>query len=154
VYVGLLKATGSSDDNQQPPWITSEFGDVFTEGLPSGLPPSPAVDHEIPLLPNLAPPFCSVFRLSQAELDVLKETLDNLLEEGKINLSTSLYGAPMLFVKKKDRSLRMCIDYRALNSQTIKNPYALPRVSMSSLTDFTTPRFSAKSTSQAAITRL
>jgi hypothetical protein len=82
-----------------------QFGDVFTEGLPSGLPPSRAVDHEIPLLPNLAPPFRGIFRLSQAELDVLKETLDNLLEEGKINPSTSPYGAPVLFVKKKDGSL-------------------------------------------------
>jgi Aspartyl protease len=105
IYVGLLKPTGSSDDSQQPPWIASEFRDVFTEGLPSGLPPSRAVDHEIPLLPNLAPPFRGIFRLSQAELDVLKETLDNLLEEGKINPSTSPYGAPVLFVKKKDGSL-------------------------------------------------
>jgi hypothetical protein len=128
IYVGPFKSTGLSDDSQQPPWIGSEFGDVFTEGLPSGLPPLRAVDHEIPLLPNLAPPFRSIFRLSQAEFDVLKETLDNLLEEGKFSPSTSPYGAPMLFVKKKDGSLRMCIDYRALNSQTIKNHYALPRI--------------------------
>jgi hypothetical protein len=80
------------------------------------------------LEPNLAPPFRSIFRLWQGELKVLKETLNQLLEEGKISASTSPYGAPVLFVKKKEGSLRMCIDYRALNSQTIKNRYALPQI--------------------------
>ena len=54
--------------------------------------------------------------------------MDQLLKDGKINPSTSPYGAPVLFVKKKDGTLRMCIDYRALNSQTIQNHYALPRI--------------------------
>jgi hypothetical protein len=58
----------------------------------------------------------------------LKDTIDKLLKEGKISPSTSPYGAPVLFVKKKGGDLRMCIDYRALNSQTIKNRYALPRI--------------------------
>jgi hypothetical protein len=62
------------------------------------------------------------------ELNELKKQLDQLLIEGKISPSTSPYGAPVLFVKKKDGSLRMCIDYRALNSQTVKNRYALPRI--------------------------
>ena len=62
------------------------------------------------------------------ELNQLKKQLDQLLIEGKISPSTSPYGAPVLFVKKKDGSLRMCIDYRALNSQTVKNRYALPRI--------------------------
>ena len=62
------------------------------------------------------------------ELQELRKQLDDLLRDGKISLSTSPYGAPVLFVKKKDSSLRMCIDYRALNSQTVKNRYALPRI--------------------------
>jgi Reverse transcriptase (RNA-dependent DNA polymerase)/RNase H-like domain found in reverse transcriptase/Integrase zinc binding domain/Aspartyl protease len=131
IYVGLLKPTTDNDDSSDdnpPAWITKEYSNVFTEGLPAELPPSRAVDHEIPILPDLAPPFRAIFRLSQSELDILKETIDKLLKEGKINPSTSPYGAPVLFVKKKDGSLRMCIDYRALNSQTVKNCYALPRV--------------------------
>jgi hypothetical protein len=62
------------------------------------------------------------------ELRELKKQLDQLLAEGKISPSTSLYSAPVLFVKKKDGILRICIDYRALNSQTVKNRYALPRI--------------------------
>src|SRR5438045_9655796 len=62
------------------------------------------------------------------ELQELRKQLDDLLRDGKISPSTSPYGAPVLFVKKKDGSLRMCIDFRALNSQTIKNRYALPRI--------------------------
>src|SRR5437762_13817088 len=72
--------------------------------------------------------FKGIFRLSQFELQELKKQLDQLLKDGKINPSTSPYGAPVLFVKKKDGTLRMCIDYRALNSQTIQNRYALPRI--------------------------
>src|SRR5436189_2545616 len=76
----------------------------------------------------MPPPFKGIFRLSQFELQELKKQLDQLLKDGKINPSTSPYGAPVLFVKKKDGTLRMCIDYRALNSQTIQNRYALPRI--------------------------
>ena len=62
------------------------------------------------------------------ELQELRKQLDMLLRDGKISPSTSPYGAPVLFAKKKDGGLRMCIDYRALNSQTVKNRYALPRI--------------------------
>ena len=109
-------------------WIHKEFGDIFLDGLPPGNPPSRKVEHEIPLYPNLPPPFKGIFRLSQAELQELRTQLQQLLKDGKISPSTSPYGAPVLFVKKKDGSLRMCIDYRALNSQTVKNRYALPRI--------------------------
>ena len=80
------------------------------------MPPTRAVDHRIPLLPDMPPPFKGIFRLSQMELNELKKQLDQLLAEGKISPSTSPYGASVLFVKKKDGSLRMCIDYGALNS--------------------------------------
>jgi hypothetical protein len=76
----------------------------------------------------MPPPFKGIFRLSQMELRELKKQLDQLLIEGKISPSTSLYSALVLFVKKKDRILRIYIDYRALNSQTVKNRYALPRI--------------------------
>ena len=110
-------------------WIIKEFSDVFTNGLPPGPPPPRNIEHSIPLISNELPaPFKSIFRLSQAELAELRTQLEWLLENGKISPSTSPYGAPVLFAKKKDGGLRMCIDYRALNSQTIKNRYAIPRI--------------------------
>ena len=66
--------------------------------------------------------------MSPKELDELKKQLDDLLAKGLIQPSKSPYGAPVLFVKKKDGSMRMCVDYRALNKQTIKNKYPLPRI--------------------------
>jgi hypothetical protein len=112
-----------------PSWIRREYSDIFLEGLPPGMPPPRNVDHQIPLKdPNSAPPFKGIFRLSQLELQELRRQLDVLLKDGKITPSTSPYGAPVLFVRKKGGELRMCIDYRALNSQTIKNRYALPRI--------------------------
>jgi hypothetical protein len=92
------------------------------------MPPERKVVHDIPLYPDSPPQFRGIFRLSQMELQELRKQLDELLRDGKISPSTSPYGAPVLFVKKKDGSLRMCIDYRALNSQTVKNRYALPRI--------------------------
>ena len=69
-----------------------------------------SVDHQIPLKPDMPPPFKGIFRLSQLELQELKRQLDQLLKDDKISPSTSPYGAPVLFVKKKDGKLRMCID--------------------------------------------
>ena len=66
--------------------------------------------------------------MSPLELDALRKQLDELLEKGYVRPSTSPFGAPVLLVKKKDGSLRMCIDYRALNALTIKNKYPLPRI--------------------------
>jgi hypothetical protein len=108
--------------------ILKDYADIFLEGLPPGNPPPRKVHHEIPLYPNLPPPFKGIFRLSQAELQELRTQLQQIPKDCKISPSTSPYGAPVLLVKKKDGSLRMCIDYRALNSQTIKNRYALPRI--------------------------
>ena len=68
------------------------------------------------------------FRLAPAELKGLKEQLQELLDKGFIRPSTSPWGAPVLFVKKKDGTLRLCIDYRELNKVTVKNKYPLPRI--------------------------
>ena len=87
-----------------------------------------SMNHEIPLKPNMPPPFKGIFRLSQLELRELKRQLNQLLKDDKIRPSTSPYGASVLFAKKKNDKLRICIDYRALNSQTIQNRYALPRI--------------------------
>jgi hypothetical protein len=130
LYFATVKTEGTESSNiMTPDWIKGEYSDVFLDGLPPGMPPERKVAHEIPLYPDSPPQFRGIFRLSsQLELQELRKQLSELLKDGKISPSTSPYGAPVLFVKKKDGSLRMCIDYRALNSQTVKNRYALPHI--------------------------
>jgi len=128
VKIGSKDGLQGKEENIVPSWIQEEFGSIFMEDLPAEMPPKRSVDHQIPLEADLPPPFRGIFRLSQLELQELKKQLDELLKSGKISPSTSPYGAPVLFVKKKDGQLRMCIDYRALNAQTIRNRYALPRI--------------------------
>ena len=108
--------------------LVKEFSDVFPDDLPKGLPPKGAVDYKIELEPGQIPPCRPTYRMSQPEMDELKKQLAELMEKGFITESKSPYGAPVLFVKKKDGTLRMCIDYRALNKITIKNKRPLPRI--------------------------
>ncbi len=84
--------------------------------------------HTIPLEPGHKPPVRPIYRLSPLEFEELKKQIRELLALGFIEPSTSPFGAPVLFVQKKDGSLRMCIDYRALNKITVKNKYPLPRI--------------------------
>ena len=104
------------------------YRDVFPEALPEGLPPSREVDHRIELVPGSSPPSRPTIRLSASELVELKKQLAELDAAGFIRPSKSPFGAPILFVKKKDGTMRMCVDYRALNRITVKNRYPLPRV--------------------------
>lgn len=119
---------------EQPPMdprakaLLAEFADVFPKELPKELPPSRAVGFEIELEPGHTPPSRPTYRLTSEELAELKSTLDDLLGKGFIQPSVSPYGAPILFVKKKDGSRRMVIDYRGLNQITVKNKYPLPRI--------------------------
>ncbi|XP_022157022.1 uncharacterized protein LOC111023849 [Momordica charantia] len=92
-----------------------------------GLPPSREVDFCIELLPGTAPISKAPYRIAPAELKKLKLQLEELLDKGFIRPSVSPWGAPVLFVKKKDGSMRLCIDYRELNKVTVKNKYPLPR---------------------------
>ncbi|XP_070054227.1 uncharacterized protein [Nicotiana tomentosiformis] len=91
--------------------VVNEFLDVFPNEL-SGLPPEQEIEFAIDLLPDNHPISIPPYSMTPAELKELKEQLKDLLEKGFIRLSTSPYGAPVLFVRKKDGSLRMCIDYR------------------------------------------
>jgi len=104
------------------------YRDVFPDALPDGLPPSREVDHRIELVPGSSPQSRPTIRLSATELVELKKQLVELEAAGFIRPSKSPFGAPILFVKKKDGTMRMCIDYRALNRITVKNSYPLPRV--------------------------
>jgi hypothetical protein len=106
----------------------SAYRDVFPAALPDGLPPSRGVDHRIELIPGSSPQSRPTIRLSATELAELKKQLTEFEAAGFIRPSKSPFGAPILFVKKKDGTMRMCVDYRALNRITVKNSYPLPRV--------------------------
>ena len=108
--------------------IIQEFRDVLVDELPPGLPPERDVPHTIPLEPGKVPPCRPMYRLSPVEFAEMERQVKDLLARGYIQPSTSPFGAPILFVQKKDGSLRMVIDYRALNLQTIRNRYPMPRV--------------------------
>jgi hypothetical protein len=115
-------------DNPAMQELLSRYQDVFPDDLPKDLPPSRNVDHHIDVLPGSLPPSRPTYQLSLAEMDELRRQLDDLLDRGFIRPSKSPYGAPVLFVRKKEGDMRMCVDYRALNKQTIKNTYPLPRI--------------------------
>ncbi|GKA69642.1 putative reverse transcriptase domain-containing protein [Tanacetum coccineum] len=107
--------------------IVRDFPDVFPEDLP-GLPPTRQVEFQIDLIPGAAPVARAPYRLAPSEMKELSEQLKELSDKGFIRPSSSPWGAPVLFVKKKDGSFRMCIDYRELNKLTVKNRYPLPRI--------------------------
>ncbi|GJT89732.1 putative nucleotidyltransferase, ribonuclease H [Tanacetum coccineum] len=107
--------------------IAQDFPEVFPEDLP-GLPPTRQVEFQIDLVPGAAPVARAPYRLAPSEMKELSEQLKELSDKGFIRPSSSPWGAPVLFVKKKDGSFRMCIDYRELNKLTVKNRYPLPRI--------------------------
>jgi hypothetical protein len=107
--------------------VVCEYPDVFSDELP-GMPPDRDIEFAIELQPGTAPISKRPYRMPRAELAELKKQLQELLDKGFIRPSTSPWGCPALFVKKKDESLRLCVDYHPLNAVTIKNKYPLPRI--------------------------
>ncbi|GJR23997.1 putative reverse transcriptase domain-containing protein [Tanacetum coccineum] len=107
--------------------VVREFPEVFPEDLP-GLPLIRQVEFQIDLIPGTTPVARAPYRLAPSEMQELSNQLQELSDRGFIRPSTSPWGAPVLFVKKKDGSFRMCIDYRELNKLTVKNRYPLPRI--------------------------
>ncbi|GJV71311.1 putative reverse transcriptase domain-containing protein [Tanacetum coccineum] len=107
--------------------IVRDFPDVSPKDLP-GLPPTRQVEFQIDLVHGAAPIARAPYRLALSEMKELSEQLKELSDKGFIRPSSSPWGAPVLFVKKKDGSFRMCIDYRELNKLTVKNRYPLPRI--------------------------
>ena len=112
-YKALVKSLKAHKELTQPP--------------PVGLPPSIGIEHRVVEEPNTVPPCFNSYRMSPTELAELKKQLDMLLAQGYIQPSNSPYGAPVLFAPKKDGSLRLCLDFRGLNNQTVKDKYPLPR---------------------------
>ncbi|GJS64660.1 putative reverse transcriptase domain-containing protein [Tanacetum coccineum] len=107
--------------------VVRDFPEVFPDDL-LGLPHVREVEFRIDLIPGASPVVRSPYRLAPSKMLELSNQLKELHEKGFIRPSHSPWGAPVLFVKKKDGSMRMCIDYRELNKLTIKNRYPLPRI--------------------------
>ena len=107
--------------------MLQEFRNVFPDEIP-GLPPKRDIDFTIKLVPRAALVSKTPYRICTLEILELKMQLQELLEKKYIRPSVSPWGAPVLFVKKKDGTLRLCIDYRQRNKVTVKNKYPLPRI--------------------------
>ena len=113
-YLAHVVDTQRKVPNLQDIPIVNEFEDVFPQDLP-GLPPDRVIEFAIELAPGTAPVSKAPYRLAPVEMKELAKQLQELLEKGMIRPSVSPWGAPVLFVKKKDGSMRLCIDYRELN---------------------------------------
>ena len=107
--------------------VVNEFPNVFPKDLP-GLPPDQDVEFAIDVMPGTAPISKAPYLMAPAEMKKFKTQLHELLDKGFIRPSVSPWGAPVLFVKKNDESMILCVDYRELNKATIKNRYPLPRI--------------------------
>ncbi|KAG5536038.1 hypothetical protein RHGRI_023734 [Rhododendron griersonianum] len=126
-YLCSILTTESGVTTLQDIPIVNEFPDVFPEDLP-GLLVDREIEFVIDLVPGTQPISKTPYRMAPLELKELKVQLQELLDKGFIKPSISPWGAPVLFVKKKDGTMRLCIDYRELNKVTIKNRYPLPRI--------------------------
>jgi len=130
LFLALMTEQFPSIPQDEPELVKllEEYKDIFYNDLPPGLPPDRGFEFEIHLEPGAKPPSRPPFRLSFAEQEELKNQLETLKEKGFIRPSKSPFGAPVLFVKKKDGTLRMVVDYRRLNDITVKNNYPLPLI--------------------------
>ena len=107
--------------------MVNEFYDIFSDELP-GLPPDREIEFVIDLAPGTEPVLKAPYRMAPVEMKELAAQLQDLLDKGVIRPSVSPWGARVLFVKKKDGSMRLCIDYCELNKLIVKNKYPLPRI--------------------------
>ncbi|KAL4011218.1 hypothetical protein IC575_028270 [Cucumis melo] len=105
--------------------VLEKYRDVMPDSLPKSLPPRRMIDHEIELVLGAKPPTKNAYHMVPPELAELQKQLDELLNAGFIRPGKAPYGALVLFQKKKDEILRLCIDYRALNKLTVRNKYPL-----------------------------
>ena len=138
LYCCLIKTTSSQSSDMQTTegkyakflkqQSLNKFPTLFPETLPPEFPPSDRVTHGIELVPNAKIPPRKLYRQSVSELAETKKQLTEYINAGHIRPSTSPFGAPILLVKKKDGTMRMCIDYRGLNDITVKNIFPIPRI--------------------------
>ncbi|GJU28461.1 putative nucleotidyltransferase, ribonuclease H [Tanacetum coccineum] len=125
--IQITEKKKSDDKRLEDIPVVREFPEVFPEDLP-GLPLVSQVEFQIDLIPRAAPVARTPYRLAPSKMQELSNQLQELSDRGFIRLSTSPWGTLVLFVKKKDGSFRMCIDYWELNKLTVKNRYPLPRI--------------------------
>ena len=129
----LMSVTAATNDDltelEKIPPKYREFSKVFSKSIADQLPEHRVYDHKITLKPDTEVPFGPLYNLSETELVTLKSYLEENLSNGFIERSESPAGAPVLFVKKKDGSLRLCVDYRGLNRITVPNRCPLPLIS-------------------------
>jgi hypothetical protein len=107
--------------------MVNEFPDIFPKELP-GMPPDRDIEFVIELKSDTASIYKTPLKMTTPELAKLKEHIKELIKKGFIHPSSSLWGAPVIFVLKKDGTQRLCVDYHALNEVTVKNKYPLPRI--------------------------
>jgi hypothetical protein len=107
--------------------VVNVFPNVFSEELP-GMPLDRDIEFVIELKPGTTPIYKTPYRIATPELAALKEHIKELLEKGFIHPSSSPWGAPMIFVPKKDGTQRLCMDYRTLNEDTVRNNYPMPMI--------------------------
>ncbi|GJZ94400.1 putative reverse transcriptase domain-containing protein [Tanacetum coccineum] len=125
----LLMSAKANERKQEEIVVVRDFPEVFSDDL-SGLPPIREIEFRIELIPGATSIAKSPYRLAPSKLEELSGKLKELQDKGFIRPSSSPWGAPVLFVKKKDGSFRMCIDYKELNKLTVKNRYPLPRIDL------------------------
>ncbi|GKB49407.1 putative reverse transcriptase domain-containing protein [Tanacetum coccineum] len=126
-FLALIKDNSLDEPRPESHPVVQNFPDVFPDEL-SGLPPEREVEFTVDLICGAQPISNAPYRMAPVESKELKDQLQELLERGFIRPSVSLWGAPVLFVKKKDGSMRLFIDYRELNRITVRNKYPLPRI--------------------------
>lgn len=119
----------ANDQSDAAKEIIQEFADVFSKSNADCLPEHSQYDCTIPIQPGSSPPYGRVYNLTPQEKEAMLQYLEENLSKGFIRKSTSPAGAPCFFVKKKDGSLRLCVDFRGLNEITVKNRYPLPLIS-------------------------
>ncbi|GJZ17130.1 hypothetical protein Tco_0553253 [Tanacetum coccineum] len=131
IFLAHVTTKGTEDKSEKKRLedvpIVRDFPEVFPEDL-SGLPPTRQVEFQINLIPGVAPVAHAPYQLAPSKMKELSDQLQELSNKGFIRPSSSPWGAPVLFVKKKDGSFRMCIDYRELKKLTVKNYYPLRRI--------------------------
>ena len=126
-FLALIHDSKREQVNLENIPMIREFLDVFPKELP-GVPPEREVDLSIEVVQGTTPILRTPYHMAPTKLKELKTQLQELLYKGFIRPSVSPWGAPVLFVKKKDGTLRMCIDYQQINKVTVKNKYPLPRI--------------------------
>lgn len=130
IFLVSIVDGNTPQESQNPPSIIQKVIDSFQSVFPSelpGIPPRRVIEHSIETISNTPIAKCT-YRMSPKELNELKTQIDDLLKNGFIQVSSSPWAAPVLFARKKDGTLRLCTDYRALNAVTVKNRYPIPRV--------------------------